>query len=230
MNALLQLLIRHGLASLGGFFAAHQITGSSTSSIIVGLIVLAVPTVWSWLANLLRMEDIAPSTFDIGKNEILRTLIGSLVSQGITALSVYFATDANNPELLGVALVNAAASKFGLHQKALGMPGLKLLILSASALSVTSCSSLVPFMLRHEAEIETAIVYGVKLGTQAGFKKLRTSAKNPVPNVQPKSSSIEQPASSNDCLEPGPDAAPRCLKITGIPDYGVRVAAHLAAQ
>jgi hypothetical protein len=227
MNALVQLLIRHGLASLGGFFAAHQITGSSTSSIIVGLIILAVPTVWSWLANLLHMEDIAPSTFDIGKNEILRTLIGSLVSQGITALSVYFATDANNPELLGVALVNAAASKFGLHQKALGMPGLKLLLLSASVLSLASCSSLVPFMLRHEAEIETAIVYGVKLGTQAGFKKLRTSAKNPV-QVQPAKDTKQ--TETETCLEPGPDAAPRCLKITGIPDYGVRVAAHLAAQ
>lgn len=180
MSPVVPLLIRHGLASLGGFFAAHQITGSSTSSIIVGLIVLAVPTVWSWLANLLRLEYIAPSTFDIGKNEILRTLLGSLVSQGITALSVYFATDANNPELLGVALVNAAAAKFGLHQKALGMPGLKLLLLSASVLSVTSCKTLMPFAIAHEAEIESVIVYGVKLGTQAGFKKLRTSAKNPI--------------------------------------------------
>ena len=233
MSPLIQLLIRHGLASLGGFFAAHQINGSTTTGIIVGLIVLAIPTVLSWVANLRHIKEITPSTFDIGKNEILRTLLGSLVSQGITALSVYFATDANNPEALLVAIGNVTAAKFGLHQKALMMPGLKLIALASCLLPLASCSSLVPFMLRHETEIEAAVIYGTRIATQQGFKRLKTSTKNPVPNVQPTAEGTRQEAQGGrpDCLEPyGPAAAPRCLKITAIPDYGVRVAAQLHQQ
>jgi len=227
MNSVIQLLIRHGLASLAGFFAAHQINGDTSSGIIAGLLLLIIPTVWSWVANLLHLDSLKPYSAEISKSEALRVLLGSLVSQGITALSVYFATDANNPELLLAAAINAGASHFGIHQKALGMPGLKLLLLSVSVLSVTSCSNLVPFMLRHETEIEAAVIYGTRIATQQGFKKLKTSAKNPV-QVLP--TEHTEATETGNCLEPGPDAAPRCLKITAIPDYGVRVAARFSQE
>lgn len=141
MNALLLLLIRHGLASLGGFFAANNITGDSTTSIVVGLITLAIPTLWSWLAKALKLDE--KYGFDIGKSELLRVLLGSLVSQGVTALSVYFSINADNPELLLGAVANAGASKLGLHQK-LAFAGSKvvpLLLLSVSLLSLASCAS-----------------------------------------------------------------------------------------
>jgi hypothetical protein len=143
MNALLALLIRQGLAACGGFFAANNITGSSTTSIIIGLVMLAIPTVWSWVAKCIHLEDNSRSGW-IENSEILRTLVGSIVSQGVTALSVYFATDANNPELLGIAVANAAASKFGLQQK-LAFIGTKdavnLFLLSFLSASLISCAS-----------------------------------------------------------------------------------------
>lgn len=140
MNPFFQLLIRHLLASAGGFFAAHQITGSSTSSIVVGLLTLAIPTLWSWIAKVLDFDEYKGKEL-INGSEAFRILLASLVSQGITALSVYFAVDANHPEILLGALVNAGAAKFGLHQKAVGMPAVKLMIASLCLLSLSSCAN-----------------------------------------------------------------------------------------
>lgn len=161
MNSLIALLIRQGLAACGGFFAANNITGNSTASIAVGLIMLAIPTVWSWIAKCLHLEDSSKYGF-LPNSEILRTLIGSIVSQGITALSVYFATDANNPELLGVAIANAAASKAGMHQKLafLGAKdALKLFALCSLLSTLCSCSSFTK---------QDAINYGERVGLFAG--------------------------------------------------------------
>lgn len=141
MNELIQLLIRHGLASAGGFLAAHNIAGDTTVSIIVGLIFCLIPTVWSWAAKMLHL-DLSKGGMDfVTGSEGFRILVGSLVSQGITALSVYFAVDANNPELLLGAVVNAGASKLGLHQKVMGLPAVKLLTACLCVLSLSSCAT-----------------------------------------------------------------------------------------
>ena len=66
-----------------------------------------------------------------------------------------------------------------------------------------------------------------QVATQQGFKRLKTSAKNPV-QVLP--TEHTEATETGNCLEPGPDAAPRCLKITAIPDYGVRVAARFSQE
>lgn len=142
MNAsFIQILIRHGLASLGGFFAANHITGSTTSSIVVGLVTLAIPVFWSWVSKVLKYDDSSAKAEGITHSEIFRTLLGAIVSQGITALSVYFAIDADNPELLLGAAANAAASKFGLQQKLTGMPALKVLMACLCVLSLSSCAN-----------------------------------------------------------------------------------------
>ncbi len=142
MQAIILLIIRHVLAMCGAFFAAHNISGNSTASIAVGLCIVAVPVVWSSVAKWFHLDDKLAE--GISSSEMLRTLLGALVSQGITALSTYFAIDANNPELLGVALVNAGASKFGLHQKLAfigAQDALKLMALCACMLSLSSCAT-----------------------------------------------------------------------------------------
>lgn len=158
MNELIQLLIRHGLASAGGFFAAHNITGDTTVSIIVGLIFCLIPTVWSWFAKMLHLDLSKGGMGFVTGSEGLRLLVGSLVSQGVTALSVYFAVDANNPELLLGALANVGASKLGLHQKVLGVPGaVKLLTSCLCVLSLNSCAPLTAFMASNAGQATVAL-------------------------------------------------------------------------
>ena len=142
MTALLSLLIRHSLMLCAGFFAAHGIDSSSSVGIITGLMMLACVTVWSlgekWL-------DLKPG--QLTDSTMIRTIVGALASQLVTAASAYFAVDANQPELLGVALVNAGLSKAGLHQKlaALGSGKAALLFaLGSSLFALPSCSNLTP--------------------------------------------------------------------------------------
>ena len=75
MNALIAPLIRQGLAACGGLFAANQITGDSTTSIVVGLVMLFIPTAWSWVAKCIHLED--NSQFGYASNsEMFRVFIG----------------------------------------------------------------------------------------------------------------------------------------------------------
>ncbi|MFZ2279292.1 MAG: hypothetical protein WAW39_15980 [Prosthecobacter sp.] len=139
MTPFIQLLIRHLLASLGAVFAAHNITGDSTTSIVVGFITLAIPTLISWFGKVVSIDNAKAGA--LTGSEVFRALIGSLVSQGITALSVYFSIDANNPELLLGAIVNVGASKLGLHQKVMGLPGAVQALALMSVLSLSSCAT-----------------------------------------------------------------------------------------
>lgn len=160
MNALIALLIRQGLAACGGFFAAHHITGDSTTSIVVGLIMLLTATLWSWIAKMLHLDD--ASLGSVTGGQALRTFVGAVVSQGITAASAYFAVDANNPELFGVALVNVAASKFGLQQKLAQLGGkdaLKIMIFSCLFVPFVGCSSFTQ---------QDAITFGKRVAVSAG--------------------------------------------------------------
>ena len=142
MSSIIQLIVRHLLALCGGWFAAHHITGDSTTSIVVGVAVVGIPVVWSVIAKWLHLDD--KLVEDISGSQMLRVALGSLVSQGITALSAYFAVDANNPELLGVAVINAGLSKAGLHQK-LALAGsvtvVKVLMLCGCVLALSSCAT-----------------------------------------------------------------------------------------
>jgi len=142
MTPTLQLIIRHLLAMCGGFFAAHNISGDSTTSIVVGLAILAIPTVWSAIAKWFKLDD--KMSQDISDSQMLRVALGSIISQGITALSTYFAVDAYHPELLLGALVNAGLSKAGLHQKAAfigAQDALKVCVACLGVLSLSSCAT-----------------------------------------------------------------------------------------
>jgi hypothetical protein len=138
MSALLSLLIRHALMLCAGFFAAHGIDGSSSVGLITGLLMLACVTAWSLAEKWLNLRP-----GQLTDSAMLRTIVGALASQLVTAASAYFAVDANQPELLGVALVNAGLSKAGVHQKlaALGSGKAALLLaLGSSLFALPSCS------------------------------------------------------------------------------------------
>lgn len=137
------ILFRHFIAMFGGWFAANNITGNSTTSILLGLAVIAVPTVWSTVVKWLHLEDNSPIA-ELGKSEMLRTLLGSLISQGVTAASAWLAVDANNPELLAGALINVGLSKAGLHQKLAfigAQDALKIITVCLCMLSLSSCAT-----------------------------------------------------------------------------------------
>lgn len=116
MNSFLSLLIRHGAAALAAYLAAHGFAmdgGPTTASLIVGLCIMGVASVWSWLSKMLKLDyDV-----DVYNSTALRTALGSLISQGITFASAYYAVDANDPAALGIAALNAVASHYGLHQQ-----------------------------------------------------------------------------------------------------------------
>lgn len=158
MTPTLQLIIRHLLAMCGGFFAAHNISGDSTTSIVLGFAILAIPVVWSAIAKWLKLDD--KLSYDITGNQMLRVALGSLISQGITALSTYFAVDANQPELLLGALVNAGLSKAGLHQKAAfigAQDALKLCVACLCLLSL-SCAPLTAFMASNAGQATVSLI------------------------------------------------------------------------
>jgi hypothetical protein len=154
------ILFRHAIAMFGGFFAANNISGDSTTSIIVGLALIAVPTVWSAIVKWLRLEEISPIG-EIGKSEALRALLGSLVSQGVSALSTYLAVDANQPELLAGALINVGLSKAGLHQKVAfigAQDALKICVACLCMLSLASCAGVTAFMASNAGQATVSLI------------------------------------------------------------------------
>lgn len=120
----------------GGFFAAHGIDGSSSIGIITGLLMLGIATAWSLAEKWLQLKP-----GQLTDSAILRTIAGALASQIVTGLSAYFAMDANQPELLGVAVLNAGLSKAGVHQRLAGAPVVKVLVACLALLCLPSCSS-----------------------------------------------------------------------------------------
>ncbi len=147
----------------GGWFAANKISGDSTTSIVVGLGIIAIPTAWSWIAKWFHLDNTLP--YKLGTSETLRTLLGALVSQGITALSTYFAIDANHPELLLAALANAGAAKMGLHQKIAFMgaqDALKVLPVCICVLSLSSCAGAMALLAN--PAVDNAAISLVELG------------------------------------------------------------------
>ncbi len=137
MNELFQLLIRQGLTLLSAALAAHHFDDvSSTGGIVLAVLLFVLATAWSWIAKALHIED---KYGDLTTNASLRTLLGSLISQGITFLSGYFSIDASDPNLLCVALVNTIASRYGVHQQIAHATPLAV----ATAIKVLLVSSLV---------------------------------------------------------------------------------------
>lgn len=155
MNALIQLGIRHLLALCGAWFAANNISGDSTESIVLGLVMVLISVAWSACAKWLKIEYKVSDC--IPHQAMIRALLGSVVSQGITAASAYFAIDANHPELFGVALVNAAASKAGLHQKLAGAPEAKVLVACLCVLTLSSCAGFAAFMASPAGQVTVAL-------------------------------------------------------------------------
>lgn len=155
MNNLIQLAIRHGLAYFAGFLATHHITGDSTSAIVTSILMMIIASVWSWVAKLWHIDG---QSGDVTSSEALRSLIGALVSQGVTFASAALATNADDPEALAVALVNMGISKAGLTQKLAfigAKDALKLFLLSAFSFQLCSCSSFTR---------QDAINYGERVG------------------------------------------------------------------
>lgn len=154
------ILFRHFIAMFGGWFAANNITGNSTTSILLGLVVIAVPTVWSAIVKWLHLEDTSPIA-ELGKSEMLRTLLGSLISQGVTAASTWLAVDANNPELLAGALINIGLSKAGLHQKLAfigAQDALKICAACLCMLSLASCAGMAAFMASNAGQATVSLI------------------------------------------------------------------------
>ncbi len=136
MQSLLSLLVRHALMLCSGWFAANGIDGSSSVGIITGLLILGIVTAWSLAEKWLNLKP-----GQLTDSTMLRTIVGSLASQIVTGLSAYFAVDANQPELLGVAVLNAGLSKAGVHQRLAGVKAAQILIASLALLCLPSCES-----------------------------------------------------------------------------------------
>jgi hypothetical protein len=282
---LIYLLFRHGLAILAAYLVSHGVADATSDGIIIGVIMLISATGWSWISKMLKFDaafGLTPTT-----GEALRTALGSLVSQGITFASTYYSIDAHDPGALSIALINAAASRYGMHQQIAHQTPLavataiKALALG-SMLSLSSCAGVLAFMgsPMGQAAIATAAALGKQLakatetaviaeiitkattsvarlnaqglntdvakeivrqselaGLQAvidtaqiqytGLTGARfivpTSAKQPVlvsPNPTP-TPTLHAPLTMSE---------PERLRIAVVPDYGVRVAALLAAQ
>lgn len=111
-----QLIVRHGLAALAAYLSAKGFGGvDTTAGILCALVILGVVCFWSWVAKMMKFDPafgIGPGTGDA-----LRTMLGTLVSQGITFASTYYAIDANDPSALAVAVLNSIASHYGVHQQ-----------------------------------------------------------------------------------------------------------------
>ncbi|MBB5033155.1 hypothetical protein [Prosthecobacter vanneervenii] len=115
MISSLNLLLRHLFVALAAYISAHGIeTLPNSHSLLLGLLILGAVCVWSWVAKLLHLD---PSMLTLKRQEVLRTALGSFVSQLITFASTYYAVDANDPAALSVAVINAIASRYGVHQQ-----------------------------------------------------------------------------------------------------------------
>ena len=116
MISLLSTLLRHGFVVLAAYLAAHGFANANTTQgLACGLIITAVVCIVSWACKMMKFAPvigISPSTEDA-----LRTALGSVISQGITFASSYYAIDANDPSALGIAVINSLASHWGVHQQ-----------------------------------------------------------------------------------------------------------------
>jgi hypothetical protein len=149
MLSFILTLFRHGITIFGAYLTAHGIQADSTQGIVYGLILAAVPFVWSWIAKMLKFDP--AWALDPSLSDKLRTGLGSLISQGVTFASTYYAVDANDPSALGIAVINAIASHYGVHQQiAHSTPldvatAIKALALS-SLLLLSSCAAVTTVM------------------------------------------------------------------------------------
>ena len=191
MQELILIVIRHALALCGGWFAAHSIDGSTTVGIVVGLIFLLIPVIWSTVAKWLHLDEKLAD--GITTSQQWRVMAGTLVSQGVTALAAWLAVDANHPELLLAALVNVGLSKAGVHQALFNVSpqsAVKLLLLGG-LLSLSSCATTAAFLASPfgQATLQTAdqLAKQVLVTTEeSGLAQiiLQTSAKVAALNAQ----------------------------------------------
>ncbi len=161
------LLVRHGLAIGGAYLAAHGIESSSTQGIVCGLILAAVPWIWSWIAKMLQFD--ATWNLDPTLGEKLRTGLASLVSQGITFASAYYAVDANDPSALCIAAINALASHYGVHQQIAHQAPLEVatairaLMACLFILSLSSCAGVMAWLASPAGQVTIGLAeLGVK--------------------------------------------------------------------
>lgn len=149
MSTIIQGYARHLFAALAAYLAAHGVDAlPNTHSLVLGLCILGVVSVWSWIAKLLKLD---PSMLNLTRSEALRTALGSIISQGITFASTYYAVDVNDPAALSAAVLNAVASHYGVHQQIAHQTPLvvataiKALAL-CSLLSLSSCTTTAAFL------------------------------------------------------------------------------------
>lgn len=252
----MQNFIRQLIALFAGFMLQHGVTmdAHSSASIIVALLAFGGACFWSWLVKLewSRSRNLS-ALINENRADAIRKALGSLVSQGLSLLAGYWqaktgeAVNTADPAALLLFIANLGASKVGLHQKLAAVGAKSSALVAAALLSLAvlpSCAPLMNAALSNRALIEGAIQYGVKTGIDAGYKALekkaaedaaaKTSAKNPVPDVNPPAAknpvpdvepslSCKTPASD----APGAEGAPAYLRIVAVPDYGARVAASL---
>lgn len=168
MNTL-EILLRQLIAAVSGSLAEQGLaTDGTTDSLVTAALIFAGAVMWSWFrklewnTNARQLDVITDSRVDM-----LRKLLGVLVSQGLAALSGYLAThgqtvDVNDPVALSVFGVNALGSRLGAHQR-LAMIGARksaaLLVASLSLLSLAACSSFTK---------DDAIDYGARVAISAG--------------------------------------------------------------
>lgn len=145
----LTLALRHIFAGLAAYLAAHGFDGTpNTGSLVLGLVLFGIATAWSWLAKLMHLEGVG---VDLDKNTTLRTAIGSLISQGITFASAYYAVDANDPTALSVAVLNSVASHYGMHQQIAHQTPLEVAtaikaLALGSLIALSSCATATAFL------------------------------------------------------------------------------------
>lgn len=214
---LTMLISRHLVTAGGGLLAGHGILSGDTKQIVFGAGFAVIIAIWSWAVRVLHIDE--QTMMSLTKSDLFRSAIAALASQAVTALSAALAVDANNPTLLVAALINLGLSKLDVHHKLAFMgarDAVKVLFFVPGAFLV-SCSVVSEFAKTHEAEIEEVIVYGVRAGVKAGFKKLDKPAAKQPRDVTPQAG-ISM-------------SAPECLTLTPrlqLPRYGNTVAAHLA--
>jgi hypothetical protein len=173
MNELIQLLARHGLMLLSGALAAHHFDNlNSTAGIVLAIAVMIITTCWSWVTKMLHLED---KFGNPSSSDALRTLLGALISQGITFASAYFAIDANDPNLLSVAAINALASRYGVHQQiAHATPldvatAIKVFIACLCMLTLSSCVGVLAFLASPAGQVTLSLAeLGLEKAVQAG--------------------------------------------------------------
>ena len=173
MLSLFLLIVRHGMAIFGAYLTAHGVNASSTESIVLGLVALAVPIVWSFVAKMFKFDE--TWKFDPTLSEKLRTALGSLVSQGITFASAYYSIDAHDPSALVIAVINAIASHYGVHQQiAHSTPldvatAIKVFVAGFCVLTLSSCAGALALLAN--PAVDSMAISLVELGLDEAVSK-----------------------------------------------------------